>query len=141
MNTSRLPSHFAKTAEQTHSEDDTITEWVKSHRQDYIYRLNELIEDVLSFYGIVDNVEVKFASDGLVNQERQLEQIEKKLDLGLINLEDAVREVYPDLDEVQINQKIAKAKQPKAENEQAQQQQFDDMYGDKLDGEENQFDQ
>ena len=122
-----------KTAEQTHSEDDTITEWIKSHRQDYIYGLNQVIEQVLSFYGYVDNVEVRFASDGLVSNERQLEIIGKKLELGLIDLEDAVRELYPDLDEVQIEQKIAKAKKQKAENEQAQMKQFDDMYGDNLD--------
>ena len=122
-----------KTAEQTHSEDDTITEWIKSHRQDYISGLNEVIEQVLSFYGIVDNVEVRFASDGLVSNERQLEIIEKKLEMGLIDLEDAVRELYPDLDEVQLQEKIAKAKAQKAQNEQAQQQQFNEMYGDDLD--------
>ena len=123
-----------KTAEQTHSEDDTITEWIKSHRQDYIYGLNKIIEEVLTFYGIVDNVEVRFASDGLVSNERQLEIISKKLELGLIDLEDAVREIYPDLDEVQIQTKIAKAKKQKAEMEQQQQQQFDELYGDSLDG-------
>ena len=128
-----------KTAEQTHSEDDTITEWVKSHRQDYIYRLNELIEDVLSFYGIVDNVEVRFASDGLVNAERQLEIIGKKMELGLIDLEDAIKEINPDLDEVQLQEKIAKAQKQKQENEMKEQNQFDEMYGDQLDGEENQF--
>lgn len=128
-----------KTAEQTHSEDDTITEWVKSHRQDYIYNLNKLIEDVLTFEGIVDNVEVRFASDGLVNAERQLENIGKKMELGLIDLEDAVREIYPDLDEVQIQDKIAKAQRQKAENEQAQMKQFDEMYGDELDGKQDQF--
>ena len=132
-----------KTAEQTHSEDDTITEWIKSHRQDYISGLNEIIEQVLSFYGIVDNVEVRFASDGLVSNERQLEIISKKMELGLIDLEDAVRELYPDLDEVQLKEKIAKAKQQKAQNEQAQQQQFNEMYGDDLEkdfGNENKLD-
>lgn len=131
-----------KTAEQTHSEDDTITEWIKSHRQDYIFGLNQVIEQVLSFYGIVDNVEVRFASDGLVSNERQLEIISKKLDLGVIDLEDAVRELYPDLDEVQLNDKIKRAKKQKAENEQAQKKQFDEMYGDGLDGnQENEFNQ
>ena len=123
-----------KTAEQTHSEDDTITEWIKSHRQDYISGLNELIEQVLSFYGITDNVEVRFASDGLVSNERQLEIIGKKLELGLIDLEDAVRELYPDLDEVQLQDKINRAQQQKAQNEQEQQQQFNEMYGDDMSG-------
>jgi hypothetical protein len=131
-----------KTAEQTHSEDDTITEWIKNHRQDYIPGLNKVLEEVLSFYGITDNVEVRFASDGLVSNERQLEIISKKLELGIIDLEDAVREIYPDLDETQLQEKIAKAQRQKAENEQAQQKQFDEMYGDQLDGnpeQENEF--
>lgn len=131
-----------KTAEQTHSEDDTITEWIKNHRQDYIPGLNKVLEEVLSFYGITDNVEVRFASDGLVSNERQLEIISKKLELGIIDLEDAVREIYPDLDETQLQEKIARAQRQKAENEQAQQKQFDEMYGDQLDGnpeQENEF--
>ena len=77
---------------------------------------------------------MRFASDGLVSNERQLEIIGKKLELGLIDLEDAVRELYPDLDEVQLQEKIAKAQQQKAQNEQAQQQQFNEMYGDDLSG-------
>lgn len=122
-----------KTAEQTHSEDDTVVNWVKSHRQDYIHGINKLIECILSFYGIVDNVEVRFANDGLVSADRQLEIIEKKLNLGLITLEDAVREINPDLDEEQLGLKISQAKTQKAEKEQAQQQQFDETYGDLLD--------
>ena len=123
-----------KTAEQTHSEDDTITEWIKVHRQDYVEVLNVMLEDVLNFYGKPSNVEVRFASDGLVSNERQLEIIGKKLELGIIDLEDAVREVYPDLDEIQLQDKIAKAKAQKAENERAEQNQFDEFYGDDLGG-------
>ena len=123
-----------KTAEQTHSEDDTITEWIKSHRQDYVEVLNKILEDVLNFYGKPNNVEVRFASDGLVSNERQIEIIKSKLDIGVIDLEDAVREMYPDLDEVQLQDKIARAKAQKAENERAEQDQFDDFYGDNLDG-------
>lgn len=99
-----------KTAEQVNSEDDTITEWVKNHRQDYTGGLNRIIELVLSFYGYVGNVEVRFASDGLVSAERQIEIINKKLGMGVITIDDAVREIYPDLDEVQLKEKIDKAK-------------------------------
>lgn len=123
-----------KTAEQTHSEDDTITEWIKSHRQDYVETLNVLLEDVLNFYGKKDNVEVRFASDGLVSNERQIEIIKSKLEIGVIDLEDAVREIYPDLDEVQIQDKINRAKAQQQQNQQMQQNQFDELYGDDLDG-------
>lgn len=123
-----------KTAEQTHSEDDTITEWIKVHRQDYIEVLNDIIETVLNFYGYSDNVEVRFASDGLVSNERQIELIKSKLEIGVIDLEDAVREIYPDLDEVQLDDKIARAKAQQQQNQEMQQNQFDELYGDGLDG-------
>ena len=123
-----------KTAEETHSEDDTITQWVKTHRQDYIQGLNEIIELVLSYYGKVDNVEVRFANDGLMSTERQIALIKEKLDLGLIDLEDAVREIYPDLDEQQLQTKVQKAKAQREFNQQKQQTEFDEMYGDELKG-------
>lgn len=128
-----------KTAEQTHSEDDTITEFVKTHRKDYLTGLNNIIEAVLSYKGYVDNVEVRFASDGLMNEERQLEIISKKLELGLIDIEDAVREINPDLDEEQLKEKVAKAKQQQQEKQDAERQQFDSMFDGSL-NEENEFD-
>ena len=118
-----------KTAEQTHSEDDTITNWTINHRKDYIIGLNKIIETVLSFHGINDNVEVKFASDGLMSAERQLEIISKKLELGLIDIDDAVRELNPDLDEVQLKEKIAKAQAKQNEIKQQQKNQFNDYFG------------
>lgn len=125
-----------KTAEQVHSEDDTITNWVKNHRNDYLFGLNNIIECVLSYYGIVDNVEVRFASDGLVNEDRQIELIEKKLNLGLIGLDDAIRELYPDLDEVQLKDKIAKTEQRKSVEEQQRLADFNSFGDDLTDGEE-----
>ena len=122
-----------KTAEQTHSEDDTITEWIKVHRQDYVEVLNVMLEDILNFYGKPGNVEVRFASDGLVSNERQIDIIKSKLELGVIDLEDAVREIYPDLDEVQLQDKINRAKAQQQQNQQMEQNQFDEMYGDDLD--------
>lgn len=121
-----------KTAEQTHSEDDTVTNWIKSHRQDYIYGLNKIVECVLSFYGIVDNVEVRFANDGLVSTDRQLELIEKKLTLGLISLEDAVREINPDLDEEQLKSKIQTAILEKTRKQEEEASRFNETFGDNL---------
>lgn len=49
-----------KTAEQTHSEDDTMTDWTSQHRDDFLFGLNEIIELVLSYNGYTDNVDVRF---------------------------------------------------------------------------------
>ena len=124
-----------KTAEQTHSEDDTVTNWIKTHRQDYIPGLNRIIETVLSYNGIVDNVEVRFASDGLMNEERRLENIKARMEMGLLSLEDAVREYYTDLDEVQLKQKIDSALKQQQLNQEQQASEFDEMFGDKLNNE------
>ena len=124
-----------KTAEQTHSEDDTVTNWIKTHRQDYIPGLNRIIETVLSYNGIIDNVEVRFASDGLMNEERRLENIKARMEMGLLSLEDAVREYYTDLDEVQLKQKIDSALKQQQLNQEQQASEFDEMFGDKLNNE------
>lgn len=129
---SYLVNGAEKTAEQTHSEDDTITQWVKTNRKDFIDGLNYIIELVLTFEGKVDNVEVRFASDGLVSNERQLDIIQKKMELGLIDIEDAVREINPDLDEEQMKVKIAKAQRLQSLKQEQQQKEFDETFGDTL---------
>lgn len=121
-----------KTDDQIQSEDDTITQWIKNHRQDYVPGINRIIECVLNYYGYSDNVEVRFASDGLVKGDKQLESIRQRLEMNLLTLDDAIRELNPDLDEVQLQEKITKALNAKAEAQQAQQNQFDETYGDLL---------
>ena len=91
-----------KTDDQIQSEDDTVTQWIKTHRKDYIDGLNRIIECVLNSQGKSENVEVRFASDGLLKGDKQLESVEKRLNMGIIDIEDAVRELNPDLDEEQL---------------------------------------
>lgn len=98
-----------KTDDQIQSEDDTVTQWIKSHREDYLTGLNRIIECVLNSQGKSENVEVRFASDGLLKGDKQLESVRARLEMGVIDIEDAVRELNPDLDEEQLKVKIAKA--------------------------------
>lgn len=109
---------YEKTATQVDSEDNTVVEWVKSHRPDYLEPINNIIEQVLSYYGYVGNVEVSFTSDGLLNPEKQLDLIERKLKLNLMDIETAVREINPDLDETQLQEKIKKAIELSKDSEQ-----------------------
>jgi len=106
---SYLIQNGEKTDDQIQSEDDTVTQWIKSHREDYIDGINEIIECVLNYNGKSENVEVKFASDGLLKGDKQLESVKTRLDMGVIDIEDAVRELNPDLDEEQLKKKIEKA--------------------------------
>ena len=98
-----------KTDDQIQSEDDTVTQWIKTHREDYVDGINRVIEYVLNYNGKSENVEVRFASDGLLKGDKQLESVKTRLDMGVIDIEDAVRELNPDLDEEQLQEKIHKA--------------------------------
>lgn len=108
---SYLTQGYEKTATQVASEDDTAIGWVNEHRTDYIAPLNYIVETVLGYYGYVGNVEVGFASSGLVNPERQLALITDKLKLNLMSWEDAIKELNPDLDDIQIKAKIKELKE------------------------------
>ena len=129
---SYLTTSENKTDDQIASEDDGITQWIKSHRQDYVPGLNRLLECVTNYYGYADNIEARFASDGLIKGDKQLESIQKRLDMNLLTLDDAIREMNPDLDEEQIQEKIAKAYEQKAQQQAESQKRYDEAYGDLL---------
>lgn len=129
-----------KTDDQIQSEDDTITQWIKTHRQDYVPTLNKILEHILNYYGYKDNVVVRFANEGLIKGDKQLENIQKRMELGLLDIEDAVREIYPDLDEEQLKIKINKAKNAQKQQQEQSMNEFDEMFGDKLnENESNEF--
>lgn len=124
-----------QTDDQIQSEDNSVIQWIKGRRKDYIDGLNNIIEKILNYSGYADNVMLSFASDDLLKEDMLLASIEKKMDLGLMDIEDAIRELYPDLDEEQLQVKIAKAKN--LQEQQSQQMASLDPFG--LDDEEEQF--
>lgn len=124
-----------KTDDQIQSEDDTVTQWIKTHREDYICGLNKIIECILNLNGKAENVEVRFASDGLLKGDKQLESVKTRLEMGVIDIEDAVRELNPDLDEEQLQVKIKKAQ---AMEQQKVMNSFNEMNFDGTFGNENQ---
>lgn len=131
-----------KTDDQIQSEDDSITQWVKCHRKDYLPGINRIIEIVLNQNGYSDNIEARFSSDGLLKGDKMLDSIQKRMELGMLSLEDAIREYYPDLDEAQLQEKISKAKIANQQKQEQEKTEFDEFYGDELlDGEEDEHNQ
>jgi len=122
------------TDDQIQSEDDTITQWVKDHRQDYTEGLNRIVECVLNYNGESGNVDVKFASDGLLKGDKQLENIQKRLELGMLTIDDAIREYYPDEDEQQLQHRIDLAHQQEQLKQQQEQEQLLNQFGEFQDG-------
>jgi exonuclease VII small subunit len=64
---------------------------------------------VLNYNKIPDNVEIKFATPSLVNQDRLLERTMKKYDAGFITLREAIATLNPDADEQQLDKLVSDA--------------------------------
>lgn len=97
------------TATQIDSEDDISIAFINLHRSYFKQPINNLIELVLNYYGYEANIECRFASPSLINKDRLLNRVLQELQAGLIDLEDAIREMNPDLDEESLQTKISKA--------------------------------
>lgn len=94
------------TATQVDSEDDISIAFINQMRADFKPAINRLLETTMNYYGKQHNVEIEFASPSIVNKDRILDRIIKKLENKLITLDDAIRELYPDLDEETLQSKI-----------------------------------
>ena len=133
-----------QTATQIDSEDDISIAFIEQARAIFKEPINRLLETTLNFYGKPHNVDVKFASPSIVNKDRILDRTLKKLDAGLIDIEEAIRETNPDLDEETLQARIDAAKtqqeiqalamQTEMNNEGGFDNNFDDLGGENLKG-------
>lgn len=103
------------TATQIDSEDDISIAFINLHRSYFKEPINRLMETTMNFYGRKANVNIDFASPSLLNKDRLLERIAKELDVGLIDMDEAIRLMNPDLEEEKLQEKIEKAKQKQQE--------------------------
>ena len=99
----------AMTATQIDSEDDACIAFIAHTRSYFENPLNKLLATTLKFYGYEVNITLGFASPSLISKDRILNRVMQKLQAGLIDLEDAIREINPDLDEEAIQAQIDKA--------------------------------
>jgi len=117
------------TATQIDSEDDISIAFINQVRSNFKPAINRLLETVLNYYGYPQDVEIDFASPSIVNKDRILDRVLKKLQAGLIDIEEAIREINPDLDEESLQAKIKKAKEQQALMMLAQQTEFNEEGG------------
>ena len=97
------------TATQVDSEDDMALAFIAHTRAYFLNDLNKLIETVLNYYGYSANVELGFGTPSLVNKDRILNRVITELENGLIDIEEAIRTMNPDMDEEALQAKIEKA--------------------------------
>ena len=117
------------TATQIDSEDDISIAFINQTRSNFKAAINRLLETTLNYYGRPHDVDIVFASPSIVNKDRILDRVLKKLDAGLVDIEDAIREINPDEDEETIQAKVEKAKEQQALAALAAQQEMDEFGG------------
>ena len=132
------------TATQIDSEDDISVAFITQVRATFKPAINRLLETTLNYYGHTHDVDIEFASPSIVNKDRILDRTLKKLEAGLIDIEEAIREINPDLDEESIQAKVKAAQQQQAMMMLAQQNEmneeggfgnnYDDLGGENLKG-------
>ena len=98
-----------QTATQIDSEDDMSIAFINQERSYFIEPFNRLLKTTLAFCGKPNDVEVGFGNPSLVNKDRILARTEKEYAMGLIDIEEAVRQTNPDLEEDALQAKIKKA--------------------------------
>lgn len=103
------------TATQIDSEDDITIAFINAHRSDFREPINRLMETTMNYYGKPANISLDFASPSLINKDRLIDRVTKQLESGLIDEEEAIRTLNPDLDEEKIQEKIDKFKQRQQE--------------------------
>jgi hypothetical protein len=124
------------TATQIDSEDDIGVAWINQLRADFKPAINRLLETTMNYYGRPHNVDIDFASPSIINKDRILDRVIKKLENRLITMEEAIRELNPDLDEETLQAKIKSAKEEqlatmfKAQTEMNDDGTFDNNYDD-----------
>lgn len=120
-----------QTATQIDSEDDMSIAFIEQERSYFIEPFNKLLETTLNFCGKEALAEVSFGNPSLVNKDRLLARTEKEYEMGLIDIEQAVRQTNPDLDEKALRMRIDKAMNRQAEIQAQSQMPMD---GSDLDG-------
>lgn len=105
------------TATQIDSEDDMSVSFINTTRSYFEAPLNRLLETTMNYYGLPSDVKVGFASPSILNKDRLLARVEKELELGLIDIDEAVRKTNPDLGEEALKARIDQAKKAQAQRQ------------------------
>ncbi len=104
-----------KTATEINSDDDSTIDWVKTQRSIFKPCFDDMIECVLTKMGKVGNVVVRFGNIGNKSRNLLLSELIPMLQMHLITHEEAMRELFDDKDENQLNELIDKSLKEKKE--------------------------
>lgn len=108
------PSSFAsylqdgsnRTAREISAEESATTLYVENKREIILNTINDLLHDITDYYGKTDDVMARFSKAGQTNYNLLVENTIRLYQSGLMDLEQALSAVNPQLDTAQIK-KIA----------------------------------
>lgn len=119
-----------RTAREVSAEENATSLFVENARRRFEQPINDLINDVLRFYGYVDDVEIRWSRSGLTNITVLVDTLSKAVQSGLISRKKAHAAFNFDDDEEQNNEDYAlveKEEADKAQRESFGNTPFDDM--------------
>ncbi len=91
-----------KTATEIDAEEDSTLSYIEIHRGIIEGPINNIIDIVLNHKGKAASVKVKFATPSLVNKDKIIDRVIRLLEAGLITKQQAIKDIYPDDDEGQL---------------------------------------
>ncbi len=125
-----LQDSSARTAREISSEESATALFVENRRKLFAQPINELIKDVLLFYGYEDTITVKFSKSGQTNTTLVTENTVSAYNARLISQYQAVKNLNPDMNEEELQAEIDRINndEEKLSNIQSKMQ-FDDDSG------------
>jgi len=106
-----------KTATEVDAEDDISMAYIYQQREHFIAPITRLIERVLLYYNKSTKIKVRFGTPSLENKDKKQKRILEQLQVGIIDLEEAIRQLYPDKDEDAIKCMVIKAREQQQDND------------------------
>lgn len=97
-------SDAQKTATEIESDDDSVIDWIDEERGEVARQLNKMIECLCNANGWIGNVGIKFGNAGIKPQSTIIDEVTKLMDYGLITKRDAVKKLFPDKDEPELDE-------------------------------------
>lgn len=123
-----------RTAREVSAEESATTLFVENMRRRFEMPINDMLSDVLRFYGYVDDVEIRWTRAGMTNQSVMVDVLTQAVNAGLISQKKAHHSFNYDDDEEQNEEDfLLVQKEKQAEREMP----FNevDYYGDQTDDE------
>ena len=111
-----------RTAREVSAEESATTLFVENARRRFETPINEMLHDVLRYYGYADDIDIRWSRSGMTNISVLVETLSKAVSAGLISREKAHSLYNFDDDEEQNAEDYEKVK--KEEEEKAQRESF-----------------